>query len=431
MPLIRRPALAVFLGSLLSPALAAEPSPRRTVTWDDCAALAFQNNPALQSARRVVEASRASYYGSFNGVLPQVNLTNGYSDGSSFTAPIPGSLPSMHWQAGLSASMNLFSMGQIAQIKSAAASLDQAEASYRLSSSNLRLSLRQAFIQLLDAQESLDVDQRIRAMRDLDSQMVTLRYDSGRESKGNMLRAKALYYQADASVVEDHRQLRAAQKALDQQLGLDEFEAIAATGTLDIGPLPELGEPRVRVSSRPDVAVQEAAIESAEASVKSAQSDLWPSLTASYSRTINGTGEFPSTRYGWTFLGLLSYPLFGGGPTAAYYSIASAKRGLEKSRQDLRSVMNAGISDIENSWSSLAGAIDQVNVAASLLAADRQRNDEADVRYASGLLTYDNWEIIVSNRVGDERQILQARLNAASAEASWLHSLGRALGENP
>ena len=59
----------------------------------------------------------------------------------------------------------------------------------------------------------------------------------------------------------------------------------------------------------------------------------------------------------------------------------------------------------------------------------RQRNDEADIQYASGLLSYNNWELIVSDRVSNESQILSALKNAMDAETSWNRALGRALGE--
>ena len=65
----------------------------------------------------------------------------------------------------------------------------------------------------------------------------------------------------------------------------------------------------------------------------------------------------------------------------------------------------------------------------ALLAAARQRSAEADVRYQSGLLTYDNWEIIVSDRISTERQAISAKLAAVNAEAAWERSLGKGLGE--
>ena len=73
--------------------------------------------------------------------------------------------------------------------------------------------------------------------------------------------------------------------------------------------------------------------------------------------------------------------------------------------------------------------MDQAVVADALLDAARVRNDEADIRYDSGLMTYDNWEIIASDRINQERQAIQAQLNEFNAAATWANALGKQLEE--
>jgi outer membrane protein TolC len=224
--------------------------------------------------------------------------------------------------------------------------------------------------------------------------------------------------------------VRAAQKTLDRQLGLDDFRPLAATGTLTAQAPPE--SPKVDetlLSMRPDVAVQEAVVKGFAASLSQARSTLWPNLSFNYSRSRTGPSEFPSAQYGWSFSGLLSYPLFSGGPTAAYYGVTAAKANLEKARQDLRATRDSAITDLETSWTDFARASAQARVQADLLAAARQRNVEADVRYDSGLMSYDNWEIISTDRINQERQTLSSRLNSVLAEAAWEQALGKQLGE--
>ena len=125
----------------------------------------------------------------------------------------------------------------------------------------------------------------------------------------------------------------------------------------------------------------------------------------------------------------MSYPLFGGGPTSAYYNTKSAKRGLDKAEQDLRAVRDAAIVDLETSWAAYANALDQFQFQEVKLESARQRNVEAEIRYASGLITYDNWEVIVAEWVSAEQQAKQAQLNAVTTQAAWEKSLGKALGE--
>lgn len=409
--------------ALLAAALAlAAPAGASVVTWDDVSARAAQGNPGLASSRLERDARRALYWSSFNRVLPSLSLSNSVSESDSARQPA--------WSASASASVALFDMGDYAAIRSASASLGASEAALRGASADLRAALRRAFSSLLFAQTGLDVARRVLEVRGRNADLVRLRYESGRESKGNMLRAQAQRVQAEVQLASAARELRVAQRELARRLGTEAFEPFVATGTFSAAPAPPVPEDfRSLLALRPDIAAAEASVRSAQASLSSARSALFPRLSADYTRTRTGETEFPSRRYSWSAGATLSYPLFGGGPAETWLSSLASKRSLEASRRDLDAARQAGLADLESAWSEYATASDQVRVQDALLAAARQRNDEADVRYASGLLSYDVWEPIVSDRVSTERQAVSARRAAMDAETAWDRALGRALGE--
>lgn len=401
---------------------AAAPAGAAVVAWEDVAAAAAAENPSLSSSRLTRDARRATYWSSYNRVLPSLSLSNSVSESNASRKP--------SYSASGSASVTLFDMGDYASIRSASASLDSAEAALRRSSADLRSSLRRAFSNLLFAQTGLDVARRVQEVRTKNAELVRLRYESGRESKGNMLRAQAQRIQAEVGTATAERDLRTARRELARQLGREGFEEYTATGTFSAAPPPPRPDDfRSLLSLRPDVASAEASVRSADAALSAARASLYPSLRADYSRTRSGATEFPNSRYGWSAGATLSYGLFGGGPTQTWLSNVASKRSLQASRQDLTAARTAALADLEAAWSDFATAADQVRVQDALLAAARQRNDEADVRYASGLLSYDVWEPIVSDRVTTERQAVSARRAAMDAETAWDRSLGRALGE--
>jgi outer membrane protein TolC len=409
---------------LLAAALAAAavPASASVVSWEDVASRAAAGNPDLASSRLTRDARRASYWSSYNRVLPSLSLSNSVSESNTARQPA--------WSASASASLTLFDLGDYAAIRSASASLGAAEASLRGASADLRSSLRRAFSSLLFAQTGLDVSRRVLEVRGRNAELVRLRYESGRESKGNMLRAQAQRVQAEVLVASSERDLRVAQRELARRLGSEAFEAFVASGTFSAAPAPSMpGDFRALLALRPDIASAEASLRSADAALASARSSLFPRLSADYTRTRSGSTEFPSRRYSWSAGATLSYPLFGGGPTETWLSNVAAKRSREASRRDLDAARQSALSDLESAWSDYATASDQVRVQEALLAAARQRNDEADVRYASGLLSYDVWEPIVSDRVSSERSSVSARRAAMDAETAWDRALGRALGE--
>jgi len=406
------------------------PAPNSVLSWQDCVSLAAKNNPAFASSRFALVAGQSSYYGSYNGILPQVNLSHSYSNSQNANT-ITGTGNNATWESQASASLNLFNMSQFASIKASRALMEQAEAGERTASALLRFNLSKAFYQLLFAQQNVLVSQNIVSMRDEESQLVTLRYNSGTEYKGNMLRAKAQLLQAKLDLAQAQRDIRTAQRALGRQLGYSEFIVIVATAAAavrDPGDIPS--DEQLILNQRPDISIQKAIVKSAEASLDQASSALWPALSANYSLASANQNEnetFQNFQSEWGVM--LNYPLFGGGPTYSYYARKAATNNLQKARQDLVSLSQQAVVDIETSWANLKGAIDQSVVANSLLEASRMRNDEANIRYDSGLMTYDNWEIIASDRINQERQAIQAELNAMDAEASWENSLGKQLEE--
>ena len=401
---------------------AAVPARATAVSWEDVAGLAAAGNPALSSSRLTRDARRLSYYSSYNRLLPSLSLSNSVSQSNASRDNA--------WSASASASLTLFDLGEYASIRSASASLASSEASLRRASADLRSSLRRSFSALLLAQTGLEVARRVLALRRNNAELVGLRYESGRESKGNRLRAQAQLLQAQVGLATAERELRTSQRELGRQLGREGFEAFIATGTFTAGTPPARPDDfTALLTLRPEIAAAEASLRSAEASLASARSAYFPNLSANYSRTRNGGTEFPSSRYGWSAGATLSLPLFGGGPASTVLASLSAKREREAARHDLISARQTGLSDLESAWASFADADAQVGVQDALLAAARQRNEEADVRYASGLLSFDNWELIVSDRVGTERQAVSARRAAMDAETAWDRSLGRALGE--
>ena len=417
-------ACTVFI--FITPCFGHDNASTAPLKWADCVSMASQKNPGLVSANRSLDASKASYSGSYNGVYPNVSLSHSYSN-SENTAASGGN--TIYWQTAGQASWNIFDMSQINNIKLSQILTVQAQASVFQASATLRYNLAKAFYQLLYDQENIQVSKNIVEMRDKEAQLVALRYDSGTEYKGNMLRANAQLLQAKADLAQSIRNLRADQRALNQQLGLDEFTVISVTSTLvahEPVDLPTDFEPLLR--SRPDVILQQAVLRNAQLNLSQSKSSLWPSLSANYMLSSSGPTEFSGAPHsGWG--AALSYPLFGNGPTATYYAASAAKYNLEKSEQDLRSVREQALSDIETSWSNFAGAVDQIKVQSALLESARTRNDEADIRYSSGLMTYDAWEIIASDRINQEHQAILAKLSALNAEASWAKSLGLQLEE--
>jgi outer membrane protein TolC len=395
------------------------------LTWQDCVRLAALKNPQLLSAIRAQEASRAGYYGSYNGIFPHLSLSNSYTDSKE-----SGLAESKEWEAQGTASLDLFDPNQWASIQTSAASFRLAQANQLLASSNVLLNLYKAFATLLYTQEEIGVDKSIRDLWDENAQMISLRYDSGAESKGNSMQTQAQFLQADVAVTQAGRDLLVAQQQLSQAIGQDDFSTLVVTGTWAAAKAPSTPPDFIAlVDHLPSVLAQQAVVDQAKASVRAAQSTLYPTLSLNYSRGTEGSSEFPSSPF-WTFTGLVSYPLFGGGPTATYYAVSAANKNYAKALQDLHTTRLQAIGTLESAWDGFAQAEDQVRVQRAFLDADIQRKDEADIMYQSGLMTFQDWQLITNDYVNYQKSYLSAEQNLIAAEGQWVFATGQQLGES-
>jgi outer membrane protein TolC len=415
----KRIALLFLIAGWAASARAGDALP--ALTWNDVARLAAEKNPALAASRRAEEAARARYRGSYNGLLPRVSLSQKLADRD-------GGAGNGRWQASADASIDLLNVGNAYDVRAAADALTQTSAQRALTSSQTRFDAFSAYADLLFAQRSVAVSTRIADMRRRNAQMVKLKYESGRESKGNSMRAEAELVQAEADLSQANRELRTAQAELNRQLGREDFAALVATGTLTAPSLPAFPDAAAITAAHPQVRVAEAGLSRAKASLGRARSDFIPTLSASYSRNRNGRDYFPDEAH-WSAAGIFTWPIFGRGVTASYFDAAAARRDFEQRQEDLRAARYQVRSAVESAWADLAGKIDQVRVQDGFLSAARQRNDESAIRYTSGLMTFENWELVVGDVVNFERGALRAERDAAVADAAWQKALGTPLEE--
>jgi outer membrane protein TolC len=414
----------LFVATVFFVSVASAAESPRSLTWVDCVHLAADRNPQLLSAILAQEASRAQYYGSYNGIFPHLSLLHSYTDSWA-----SGLGESKSWQAQGALSLDLLDLNQWATIQASAATLRLNQANQEVASANVLLNLYRAFATLLYTQEEIDVNKSIRDLWDENAQMIALRYDSGAESKGNNMQTQAQFLQADVAVTQAARDLQVAQQQLAQALGQDDFLTLVVTGTWSAARAPQ-NPPDLNalVDHLPSILAQKAVVDQAKAAVHAAQSSVFPTLSLNYNKGVAGGSEFPSSPF-WTFSGLLSYPLFGGGPTATYYAVSAANKSYQKALQDLNTARQQAFGILESAWDGFAQAEDQVRVQRAFLDADIQRKQEADIMYQSGLMTFQDWQVITNDYVNFQKSYLSAEQNLIAAEGQWQFATGQQLGE--
>ena len=143
--------LPVFILFLLC--LPFEARAEEVLTWQNCVREAAKNHPDLISSIEGINQEKAAKAVTASGLYPQITGTAGVS-----TAKTSSSSGSDDYSYGASASQLVFDGFKTAnEVKSASENIQAAKESYRFTSSQVRLNLRTAFINLLKAQDLIQV----------------------------------------------------------------------------------------------------------------------------------------------------------------------------------------------------------------------------------------------------------------------------------
>lgn len=399
------------------------------LTWHSCIAEAQKNNPDLISAVETVNQNKAAKTIVASGLFPQIDATLNASTGKTRTTNSSGSTTSStadSYSYGVSANQLVFDGFQtIHNVKAAGENIKASQQAYRFTSSEVRLSLRTAFVSLLRAQELINVTEEIVKIRRSNYELITLRYQSGLEHRGALLTAEANLDQANFEVAQAKREIELSQRELTKEMGRQEFKSMRIEGDFtvidDAEKQPDLD---VLAKNNPAVLQLAAKRNSAAYSIKSVYGSFFPHITGQAQAERSGAHWAPLN--GQWNLGLgLTLPIFEGGLRIA--QVTQAVSAYRQAQANERSGSDSALVNLAQAWVSLRDAVETVGVKRKNLEATLERSRIAEAQYSTGFITFDNWIIIENDLVQAKKDYLNAQANALLAEAQWIQAKGETL----
>lgn len=391
----------------------------QVLTWEDCINTARKNNSDLIIAKQSLQISEYSYNNSWNNYYPSLSLGYGYSRSA------PGN---DSWDLSLSASQTIFNWKSISDIKAKKATVTKSIAELISASASARYAIRQAFLKMQYAQESLNMYKSIYEMRAKSADIVRLQYEGGKESKGNMMRSQAQKHSAYMDVVNSSRELESARRTLSLSMGIEMTNFLVA-GTLEAGQPPAVINVDAASLGVPQVVINQASVDIAKEQLSSSWGDVLPSLSASASLGWkDNEGPFPDNR-SWSYGLRLSYPLFGNGLTSVKNNISSARVTLAQNRERLRKALLSAKTDLQNVQAKVERTYDNVETYQMFLDAAVQRQQEANIKYLAGTMEFQTWQDIEQELVNSQLSHLSALSNYNTALAERDNLLGVTIGE--
>jgi len=415
--------LVVILASVTSNGFSGE-----SLNWEACVKEAEQNNAPLSVARESVNRADAQLSTSYSPFLPLLTGSAGYNrNGNSGNLGISNGLGSSSNQSqyslGLNTSINVFNGFQdSALVKQAKANLDGQRASLQLQRATLQQDLKKAFAQLLYAQSVLLLNKEIEKRRNDNFDLVEMRFKGGRENKGSFLRSKASLRQAQFDVSQSKRNLRVAQAQLARLLGRDLLEPITAVGELKTKTLePSKLNFRELAKQTPSAIQTSYEFRAAQQGVTRAYGVFYPSVALNGSLSRTGA-SFPPESNQWSAGVTVSIPIFQWGNFA---DVGSARADERKAEINVRNAEEQAGAKLEETYANLSNSIERVEVQSETLTAATVRSEIARSQYSSGLITYNDWDIIENDLMSQQQNLLSTKRDAVNAEANWEQALGK------
>ena len=392
------------------------------LSWQDCIKEAAKNHPDLIAAVEEVKQSEAAKKITVSGLYPQVSADLDASIARSASNRSPASTGNSY-SYGVSGTQLIFDGTKTIQnVKAASENIKASQQNYRFISTQVRLNLRSAFINLLKAQELIHVSEEIVKIRKSNLELITLRYESGLEHRGALLTAEANLAQADFQLSQAERAVELARRQLTKEMGRKEFIPMSVRADFKVVDM-AADKPDLEALAKNNPALLQiiAQKNAAEFSLKSAYANFSPTLSGSAAANKNGSHWVPQGDQ-WNLGLTLSMPIFEGGLRLA--QVSQAQSLLNQLKENERSTRDGLIVSLAKTWAALQDAIETVDVQYKNLLATEERSKIAEVEFGTGFITYDNWTIIEDNLVQAKTGYLNAQANALLAEANWIQAKG-------
>ena len=413
--------ILIFLSLAVIPVPISAADFQEKLTWDDCVREAAITNPDLLAAGMEVNQAAAEKRMTRANLLPQIS-----ADAATSTSKSSGDDQGESYSYGIEGRQLIFDgLKSWYDLDQSTQELIVAHQRYEITSMGVRLSLREAFISLLKAQELVGISENIAARRRKQAGLVELRYQGGREHKGALLTSRANLSQAEYDITRARRDIEVSREELRKELGRDGPAPKRAEGELVISPR-QPGPPAFDqlVNEHPTVLELAARKEGSQLELNSSYSVFSPEI---YGRAgiRRSDSDWPPSDENWSVSLTVSLPLFEGG--SRIDDLSRARSALTGSEEEERSGRSGVFLDMRESWINLEDADEYVSIQQQFQDAGEERAKIAEVQYSTGLLSFDNWIIIEDDLVRAQKRYLEARAEAMRAEAQWTYARGGTL----
>jgi outer membrane protein len=405
-----------------------------TISLADALAHSASASPDVARGKANVWEARSQQRLAVGAFLPQIAYQANFSnaDLASPEPPLSLALPGPTYGTGVLASLDLFTAGRRgAQRRAADAQRTAADASLVDRTFGARLTVEVAFLDVLRAADLIKVSEA-RLARDQEALSVAQhRLEAGTSFRSDVLRAGVELSSAKEALLAAQAQHTSAAFELGRVTGLGRSVGADEADSTIVRPLPVPDREIVAliVSGGPSVRSADASSDAANASVRAAKAQYFPTINASGGYSVYAQ---PATRgslidggNAWQFRVGVVYPIFDGfqredGVSRADAEADAASATRADTRREARAAAERGLANLN-----VAG--ERIRLAEEALGQAREDLRVQDARYQAGASTILDRLTSEATLVAAEQDAVTARYDYGIARAQLEALAGRSL----
>ncbi|MBI5816182.1 MAG: TolC family protein [Nitrospinae bacterium] len=378
--------LALFFGFHAAAFAESPVKPGEKLDVARCVEIALGAHPDIAASTGAAEAGKAKAQGAKSGYYPQIGLSAGYSqtDYSTTVSSTGRYQLSRNYSAGASATQTIFDFGKTSsQADVQRYGADSAMADLENVRQQIVFNVRQAYYGL--AQAIRNVELMRENVRQYEDHMRQARgfFDAGAKPKYEVTKAAVDLSSARLNLMKAGNALKIARLNLDNAMGITGAPEYSIVDGLAFTPIAITLEQALEkaAGSRPDLMAAAAMKNSAEQSLRYAESGHYPTLSGSAS--YDYYGEKPPLDSQWSAGVTFTLPLFSGFSTR--YQVEEARANLTTLTAKESALIRNIQLEVQKAYVNLKDAEERIAVARESVQLAVENQDLANGRYAAGV----------------------------------------------
>ena len=406
------------------------------LTLDKAVELALSNHPSLRVAsgtqainEALVGQAQAGFYpqmqGSLGKTLRTTNSTSQFSGSSVVGGRKTNGITTGFYQSNVTLNQLLYDFGTIkSQVETARFNLQAANSDAETTVQLVVVNVQQAYFGLQQTQRLVTVNEEAITQFQKHLDLAKGRFKAGIAPKIDVTTAEVDLSNAQLSLITAKNNALVARVTLNNAMGIQTTSPYRVQDPGQAEPYQvSLDEAVARAMQlRPEMISQRAQERAAEAAIKAAQGNFFPTVTSSATYTYSGI-EFPLV-YNWNVNGTVNVPIFSGFLTKQ--QVAQARANLLKTKATGDVLRQTILLEVSQALLNLEAARERLKLTAVTVDQAKERLALVEGRYKAGLsnaVEVTDAEVVLVNALAND-VVAMSTYQAAKAQ------LDRAMGIN-